>query len=63
MLSEHRISPVSTSNSLNLSISSPKNSTLIPILVLDAGKISKVSPLTLKVPLTKFISFPHIVCH
>ncbi len=51
------ISPVNTSNSLILSTSSPKNSTLIPLLVDDAGNMSKTSPLTLKVPLTKLISF------
>ena len=49
--------PVKISNSLILSISSPKNSILIPFVEDDAGTISKLSPLTLKVPLLKSISF------
>ncbi|MNO60503.1 hypothetical protein D3C76_511200 [compost metagenome] len=51
------ILPVKTSNSLIFSISSPKNSTLIPLLDDDAGIMSKESPLTLNVPLAKSISF------
>ena len=48
---------VRTSNSLILSISSPKNSILIPLEDEDEGIISKLSPLTLKVPLAKSMSF------
>ena len=51
------IFPVKTPNSLILSISSPKNSILIPFVEDEAGIISKESPLTLKVPLEKSISF------
>ncbi len=51
------ISPVSTSNSLILSTSSPKNSILMPLAVSDAGTTSSMSPLTLKVPLEKSMSF------
>ena len=50
-----RMVPVTVSNSQILSISSPKNSILIPLLWKLIGIISTISPLTLKVPLLKSI--------
>ena len=50
-------SPVNISNSVILSISSPKKSTRIALECSFTGIISNISPRTLKVPLLKSISF------